>query len=185
MVKGNQDSQSNLKKATEIFLEKEVFIRKAINSHVNDKTLADDIYQDFFISIVERPMPETVTNINSYINRALRNDVIDAARRKDARRRMVSNYCEKNSDKIDKVTLPDERLLTEEFNSKISSIAQKNLPKCQYRAITLRYQQGYNVDETAEKMKINKRSVSRYVSVGLKKLGEKIKEKHPEFYECA
>jgi DNA-directed RNA polymerase specialized sigma24 family protein len=49
-------------------------------------------------------------------------------------------------------------------------LIRRHLPKNEATAMALRYKDNYNIHETAKKMDVKPKSVSRYLSVGTKKL---------------
>ena len=67
--------------AAKVFAEHGDFIRAIIRYQISNDTQADDLFQDFFLSLVYRPLPTGVQNIKSYLYRAVTNDVVDAVRR--------------------------------------------------------------------------------------------------------
>lgn len=72
----NTKTVQNMKLASEIFEEHTDTIRAVIAFSVNDKSKIDDIFHDFFLSLVRRPIPRRVQNIRAYLRRAIKNDVI-------------------------------------------------------------------------------------------------------------
>ncbi|MHC4637361.1 MAG: hypothetical protein ACYTBP_06355, partial [Planctomycetota bacterium] len=59
-VENNQDS---VKYAAEIFDKYGSIIRAVIRANINDKSQQEDIFQDFFISLVHRPIPKYIDNV--------------------------------------------------------------------------------------------------------------------------
>ena len=66
--------------AAEVFEKHGDQIRAIIHSNVKDKSKEDDIFQEFFVSIVRKPIPSRIQDFYSYIFRAITNDVIDLTR---------------------------------------------------------------------------------------------------------
>ena len=54
---------------------------------------------------------------------------------------------------------------------------ERFLSHSESQAVTLRFKKDSSIEEVAKQMAVNKRSVSRYISVGLKKLRQFILEK--------
>ncbi len=77
----NNKYRNNLDLASKVFAEHSDFIRAVIRSQVKNEAQADDIFQDFFLSLVYNPVPKGVKNMKSYLYRAIINDVVDAFRR--------------------------------------------------------------------------------------------------------
>ena len=60
---------------------------------------------------------------------------------------------------------------------KMFELIERRLPPPQASALTLKYRNGYDTREVAERIGVKPRSVSRYVSVGLKKVVHVFREK--------
>jgi len=161
----------NVDKAARIFAENECFIRAIIRYKVRDDSQAEDMFQDFFLSLVCKPVPQDIENVKSYLYRAISNDIVDAARRMKRYKNHVHKYGEQSNYSINK-TGPGDALLSKEKSGKILGLAKRRLTTNEYKAISLRYEKDHNIKEVAEKMGVNKRTISRYISVGLKKVRE-------------
>lgn len=163
-----------LENITNIWQQNESFIRNAILSQVNDADLAEDIFQDFFLSLISKPIDPNMQNIKGYLHRAIRNDIIDAARRRKSYRALLHRYAtHRNHTSIPKSV---EYIVanTEEAEKMLDHI-QALLVHSEAEAIRLRHHCDYSVGEVADKLQVKKRTVSRYVSVGLKKLRQFLK----------
>ncbi|MHC4792547.1 MAG: RNA polymerase sigma factor, partial [Planctomycetota bacterium] len=66
---------SNVNHAAKIFSEYGDFIRGVIRYQVGNDAQADDLFQDFFLSLVSRPVPADIQNIKKYLYRAITNDI--------------------------------------------------------------------------------------------------------------
>ena len=166
----------NLKQATEIFEKYDKTIRSAIWTHINDKSSIDDIFQDFFLSLVKSPIPRKDQNIKAFIYRAIRNDVLDAASRTRSYHLRNRKYAELNTDRF-KSSTPDEILGHAEEIRQLFKIVGNQLHLHESRSIIHKYRDGMDIGETAELMRINRRSVSCYLCKGLKKLRELFADK--------
>jgi RNA polymerase sigma factor (sigma-70 family) len=165
----HNNDRANVKKAARIFDEYGEFIFSVILYKVQDKTLAEDLYQDFFLSIVSNPVPADVRNIKSYLYKSLKNDVIDASRRTERYRNMKSGYAEHTGYFINKKSSRN-AFNNEERTDEIFELIGGNLTPSEARAITLRYKKDCSIGEIAKEMNVKKESVSRYICVGLTKL---------------
>lgn len=161
------------------------FLRNAIFQQTHDQHLAEDIFQDFFMSIVKNPVSDNIQQLHAYLNKLVKNDVIDAIRRQKTIIKNKNKYYDHRKKMHNSTSNPADLLARKEQKNHIYSVAKKNLPPSQFMAITLRYDHGFTISETAKKMKIDSRSVSRYLSVGLKKLNEDLSSYKDELYECA
>jgi len=155
--------------ASVIFSEYGDFIHGVIRSKVGDDSQADDLFQDLFLSLVFRPPSGKVQNMKSYLYRIINNDFIDAMRRVKKYQIHVNRYAERltysttNGD-------PQKALIRIEEMKKMFELIEGQLRPSEDRAVTLRYRNQHDIGEIAKMMDIDNRSVSRYISVGLKKL---------------
>jgi len=161
----------NVDKAAKIFAENDDFIRAVIRYKVGNKVQVEDIFQDFFLSLVCKPIPQDIENVKSYLYRAISNDIVDAARRMKRYENHVRKYGEQSNYSINKTGTGD-ALLSKEKSKIMLGLAKRRLTTSEYKAISLRYEKDHNIKEVAEKMGVNKRTISRYISVGLKKVRE-------------
>jgi len=168
-IKNESVPPSNVERAAEIFSEYGDFIFAIIRYQVSNDALAYDVFQDFFLSLVSRPIPAGVENIKSYLYRAITNDIIDAVRRVEKHQAMIHKYAGCLDYSINKSS-PENALIEIEETNKMFKLIKGWLPRSEAQAITLRYRHNYNIKEVAKKMKVNNRTVSRYISVGLSKL---------------
>ena len=173
MIISQCDSSNNVKLATKIFDEYGNFIRTVVNCRLRDEHLRNDIYQDFFLSLVRRPIPEEVTNMKSYLYRAICNDIYDAKRRLNR----YEQHLQKHRQLAATVGLafaPDKSLVDAEEVCKLFDIIETQLSSSEAKALKLRYQSELNNPEIAERLNVGHATVSTYMSTGLKRLREMI-----------
>jgi len=172
MISWNADIGSyreGVSKATEIFDEYGDFIYSIIRCQTGNDAQADDLFQDFFLSVAFNPPPADVRNIRGYLYKAIIHDVVDAVRRVEKYQSRVHRYADgvKMPAAKDK---PENILIVLEETNKMFELIKLQLPRSEAEAITLRYKGGHNITEVAEKMDVNTRTISRYISVGLSKV---------------
>lgn len=158
------------------------FIRTIIRSQVGDQAEAEDLYQDLFLALVQKPIPENVKNIKAYLYRAIANDAVDVVRKTQTGRTLMRKYGKRPNDSINKHR-PENALIEKEQMDIMFELIRERLPKSQTDAITLRYWHHYDIKEVAKKMGVDVRSVSRYVSVGLKKIRQLLTAKQDDYYD--
>lgn len=146
-------------------------IRAIIHFNVKDKSKADDIFQEFFVSIVRKPIPSGIQDIRAYLYRAVTNDVIDVSRQIKCHQDHIQKYAECRKHFVIPEDPQDTALQTENTN-KMFYLIENRLQKREAEVVVQRYGQGLSTTDTAEKMNVNKRIVSRYLSVALKKMRE-------------
>ena len=165
---------SNVERAAEIFDEYGDFILTVIRYQVNNDDLAEDLFQDFFLSLVSKPLPAGVKNVKSYLYRAITNDIVDASRRVENYHKFLHKYSCNLDFSINK-SKPENALIDVEQINKLVKIIKGWLPHSEAEAINLRYKHNHSIKEVAEKMNVDKRSVSRYLSAGFSKVREILK----------
>ena len=164
------DVQDRVEIASNIFREYNNEIRAIIEFNLSDKSRVDDIYQNFFLAIVDKSIPPDIKNIKGYIYRAITNDIIDMARRTKSYRERIarySQYCERN---ITDDNNPENILIQAEERQKMIEIIEKQLPSREAEAVLKRYDNDISIDNAAKEMNVKKRTFSRYLCLGLKKI---------------
>lgn len=168
-----------VRSAAEIFDRYGDEIRAMIHFNVKDKSKADDIFQDFFVSIVRKPIPPDIQDIKAYLYRAVTNDVIDVSRQKKCHQDHIKKYAECCKHFI--ITEdPQNIAIKVENTKKMFYLIENRLPKREAEAVLQRYGQGFSTTDTAEKMNVKKRNISRYLSVALKKMREFVPQTEDE-----
>ena len=163
------DCQKSVGTAAEIVSEYSDFIYMVICSQVKNKSRVDDIFQDFFISLVSKPVPHDVKNIKSYLYRAITNDIVDTQRQLERYREQIKKYRE-NCDFSINNSLPENALVKEEQMNKMFDLMRGRLTSSQSQAIALRYGTNHTIKEVAMEMGVKSTSVSRYICTGLRKI---------------
>ena len=161
--------------AAEIFDRYGDEIRAIIHFNVKDKSKADDIFQEFFVSIVHKPIPIGIQDIRAYLYRAVTNDVIDVSRQIKCHRYHIQRYakCRKY------YVIPEDSqntVIQTENTKKMLHLIENRLPKREAEVVLQRYAHGFNTTDTAERMHVNKKVVSRYLSAALRKMRQFVPE---------
>ena len=162
------DVLSNVEHAAEVFAEHGDFIRSIIRFKVKNRGLSEDLFQDLFLFLVSKPIPGDVKSVRGFLYRVVSDNIKDAFRRIDRYQTRINRYAESQG----RITnsRPENGLMEVEETRKMFELIEKRLPLKEARAVTLRYRDNYDTTQVAEKMSVKARSVSRYVSVGLKKI---------------
>jgi RNA polymerase sigma factor (sigma-70 family) len=172
MTSQNMDSNDhryNAAGAARVFLDHGDFIREVICSHIQDHDQADDLFQEFFLSLVSDPPPRDIQNIESYLYKAIMNDIIDAAHRKKKYGDLIHKYAERSNHPCSQ-TAPEEVILKMEETGKVLDLIEKRLPRAEAQAVCLQYRDNHNAEEIAEKMGVRAATVRGYVSEGLSRI---------------
>jgi RNA polymerase sigma factor (sigma-70 family) len=152
--------------AAKTFLDHKDFIREVICFHIHDEDQADDLFQDFFLSFVSHPLPGDIRNIESFLYRAITNDIIDSIHRNESYRNSVHEYFERYNCAGSQKT-PEEAVLKMEEINRILDLIEKRLPHTEAQAVYLQYRDSHNAKEIAEKMGVSTKTARGYVSEGL------------------
>lgn len=167
-VRKESDAQSNADLAEKIFKEHGDFIRSIIVFSVKNEAEAEDLFQDFFLSLISKPIPQEVQDIRGFLYRVVSDKIKDAFRRISRYQARIHRYAERQRRLVE--NRPENATIEIEETKKMFELIRTRLPPKEARAVTLRYRNNRDIGEVAEKMEIKRRSVSRYVSAGLKKL---------------
>jgi len=162
-------SVSNVDCATDIYSKHGEFILSVIRYHAGNNNKIDDLFQDFFLSLVRRPIPPDVRNIRGYLYRAITSEIIDASRRVKSYKARMEKYAWNLNYSINRNT-PENVLIEIEEINKMLKLIESQLPHSEAQAVTLRYKSDWSIEEVAKKMRVNNRTVSRYISSGLSKV---------------
>lgn len=161
---------NNLDHAENIFIEHGNFIRTAIRFHVQNEAECDDLFQEFFMSLIVNPIPEDVKNIRGFLYRAVTNRVKDTFKRVTRYRAKLCGYAEKWQHPI--VDSPETIAIEREEVEKVFELIHKHLPKKEALAVSLRYGKDGDNRKVSETMGVKAATVNRYVCLGIKKIRE-------------
>jgi RNA polymerase sigma factor (sigma-70 family) len=169
----NRQIQKRVEHASRIFEEHRALILATIRYSLTDGANAEDIFQDFFLSLVHKPVSDGEQNVKAYLRQAIKNDITDAARRADSYRARVTRYAEDHdSNTVSKDPL-DIVALAEEVGITFRLIKEQVWPR-EAEAITERFGYDHSTDEAARRMGVDKRTYSRYLWAGLKKMRDSL-----------
>jgi len=170
------DYTDNVNTAAKLFVEYGDFIRAVIRCQVKNETKADDLFQDFFLSLIVNPLPADVRNIKSFLYRAVTNDIINAVQRAENYQNKMLKYAKRFNHSINKIT-PENAVIEAEETNRMFELIKMRLRRSEAQAITFRYRNNYNIKEVAMRMNVNSRSVRKYIYVGLSKIRQLLKLK--------
>ena len=174
------DSPSNVDRAGWVFDNYGGFIRSMIRFHIKDEAEAEDLFQDLFLQLVARPIPYEVQSVRGFLYKLISDTVKDAFRRIDRYKARIHKYTERNHRTSENP--PESNLMEVEKINKMFELIERHLPPKEARAVNLRYRKKFDTLQVAEKMQVKPRSVSRYVSAGLKKMGDVLRERQDSNY---
>ncbi len=164
------ETQQRVQTVTQIFQEYGDDIREMIRFSVRDQGLAEDIYQDLFLSLVSAKLPPKIRNMKGFLYRAITNDIISMCRRSRRRHELMKLYARNYRGTELESHGPGDQLMQNETKAQVFSRLEKHLCPTEYRAVLWRFQRGGNNREAASELGVKKRSFIRYLSAGLKKM---------------
>jgi RNA polymerase sigma factor (sigma-70 family) len=159
----------NVSIAAEIFIKYWDFIYAVIRYKVADKGQIDDLFQNFFISLVCSPPTPDIKNIKGYLYRAIINDIIDNARYVERYQHQICNYAERLQYSINEDNPENKLIDTDEINKMLKCI-ENHLQYNEAKAINLRYKDDYKLKDVASAMGVNSTAAWRYISKGLSEI---------------
>jgi RNA polymerase sigma factor (sigma-70 family) len=171
---GNQVHNVNI--AAEIFNRYGDFIRGVIRCKVGDKGCVDNLFQNFFLSLVSKPPSSNIKNIKGYLYRAIINDIIDDTRLTDRYQSQMHRYAKHLQYSIIEDS-PENALIEAEEMNKMFECIKKQLQHSEAQAIILRYRNNYKIKEVAAAMGVNNMAAWRYISKGLRKIRRLLRKK--------
>ena len=172
MTAKSADDNTNIKAAEKIFEEHGDFVYNVIRFKTTNKNLVDDLFQELFLSIAAKPPIQLEgPKLKAYLYRAVVNDIYDAARKVKRYKNLLEKYFGNNKFCVKNDYLKDAHIAEGMVEAIIKKAWSKLSPK-ETNAISLRYLEANSITEVANIMKVKPASVSRYISVGLKKIRE-------------
>jgi len=155
--------------AAALFDEYGDFIRAVIRFQAKTEFQEDDLFQEFFLVLAAKPIPANVSNVKSYIYRAVTNTVIEWARRQAREERCLKKHVEEIRISINKRT-PQSAIIQKEGRESVFRYLAGQLRRREAEAVMLRYRDNCSISEIAQRMGVDRRTVSHYLSEGLKEL---------------
>lgn len=168
----------NVDAAAEVFLDHEDFIRKVISFHTRDEDQADDLFQNFFLFLIRNPLPRDVQDIESYLYRAITNDITDAVRQKEQYQDRLREYVKRAYRPSNQKT-PVEAVLEMDELHGLFELIEKNLPCTEAQAVFLKYRDGHDAKEIAKNMGVGISTARGYVSEGLSRIRKLLGDNKP------
>lgn len=151
------------------------FIRSIIKFHLGNSHDVEDVFQSFFLRLLEKPLPKKeVVNQRPYLYRMITNNIVDDVRRTQAYKKYLSKYSAIPLHKS--VCNSCEKIIKEEDANSIFKTMENCLPTHIATTLRLRYKDNYSNDQIAATISSKKETITKYISDGLKKLREKLKK---------
>ena len=168
----NLDSGSsggNVAAAAKIFSDYGGFIKKIICSQVQDEDQAEDLFQNFFLSLVSKPFPEDIQNMEGYLYKAIINEIADTNRLTKNYQNLINVYAERNNHPRSQ-EIPEKVVMKIDEANRVFEIIENRLPRTEAQASYLQYREDLSTTKIAEIMNVRNVTVRGYVHEGLKKI---------------
>jgi len=162
----HQEISEQVARAERLFAEHHRYILATIGRFISEAEERDDLYQDLFVYFVRKPIPSDVVNLQAYLHRVILDRVRDRKRSQSRYRRHLDLYAQESANK----ELPAEVTIPNAQAQELFDLLDAHLKKNEAAAILHCYKDDLEIAEAARKMNILPRSLSRYLSVGLKKI---------------
>ena len=180
--KNKTDKMSNgVGRAMEVFTEHGNFIRSVIRFHVRNEAEAEDIFQDFFLFLISKPIPQDIQNERAFLYRIIFARIKDAFRKIGRYQQNIRKYAQCHRHTTD--DNPENTVIETDEVEKMFDLIHSHLPSREALAITLKYKNNFETSKVAGKMSVKSRSVSRYVSTGLKTIRDILKKEKGGDYD--
>lgn len=170
---GSRDQRSTeeqIQSAEQLFSQFDSYISSVIRYFVRDECEREDIYQELFIYFVRKPLPEDVRNVKGFLYRVIADRVKDRKRKQARYHKRLEKYADITGPVSEEADAPLTDFLQKERMDRVLSVAKQYLTENEATAVMLRYKNDYDISETAKRMKVQPKTVSRYICVGLKKI---------------
>jgi RNA polymerase sigma factor (sigma-70 family) len=146
------------------------FIASIIRFFVKDPSEQEDIYQELFLFFMRKPIPGDVRNIKGFLYRVIGDRIRDRKRRQVRYQQNLEKYADRSNREPREEVSSVATVHQKEQAERVFSLMKDYLTRNEAMAITLRYKDDCDIHETARRMNVQPKTVSRYVCVGLKKI---------------
>lgn len=165
-----KDCSDNIKMVRKIFDEHGDYIRSVIRFNIKNETEADDLFQELFLSLVTstRAIPKDVKNIKRYLHEVIFYEITDSFRQMERYQSRIHKYAKGQKSMLEGE--PETALMAADETKNMFRIIRNSLSQKEALAVTLRYKDNCDIKEIADKMKLKSRTVSRYITIGLRKI---------------
>lgn len=176
------EKAERVRRAADVFETYGDEIRAMISLNVREESVADDIFQNLFLSIVRTPIPHNVDRVPAYLYRIVANDVIDENRRLNNYVEFVRYYRECGKHRATQDGPENDVIEAEETREMLRSL-RKWLPYHEAEAIIQRYFYDNKAGVAARKMELDSKTYSQYLHRGkakIRRLQRKKREKQED-----
>ena len=161
--------QEPVRTAADIVTRHGGFIRGVIRFQNCSRFDEEDVFQEFFLMLVRKPVPPDVRCLRSYLYKAIIHHVVDLIRHQVCYRRYLKEYAEEVRISINNRPAGN---AFDDRRQRDAALAYmvRHLREREAQAFMLKYRDNCSIGEIAARMGVERRTVSRYLSEGLKRL---------------
>jgi len=152
-----------------IFAEYDGFIRTIIRIQAGTKLDPEDLYQEFYLALLRKPIRADVQNMEGYLYRTLVHHVVNAIRFQETYAQNVKKYAKEARILINNQGSGNAFTGEEQKHTAVARLA-RHLPGREGQAFVLRYRDDCSILEIAARMGVHRRTVSRYLSECVRRL---------------
>lgn len=160
----------------EIYEEYDGFIQSVIRFAAKNRADQEDVYQEVFVVLSQMGNFDKIRDIKSYLYRLIVNKANEFLRKKISGELKLKKYMQLHGHQTEEGEQKQDLLIQDEVDKAIGLI-REYLSDKESEAVLLRYKYHYSDEEAAHKMNVRKKTLIRYVSIGLKKIREIVKGK--------
>jgi RNA polymerase sigma factor (sigma-70 family) len=161
----------NIRNARDVFNRYSDFIYAVFRSKVDNDGLAEDLYQDFFVKLACKPLPANIDNVKSYLYKSITNSIYDSIRKVESYKNNLEKYQENLN-----FSIKDLPVSSVHYNrsTELFEKGVRLLTKAERIVFELMYKDGLSLDDISAKTGLKKDTVSRYISISIKKIRDNI-----------
>ncbi len=160
--------KENIDKARKIFDEHGNFIQGVLKLNISNDVV-DDLFQDLFLDLVRKPIPDHINNVQGYLYRAIVADCCDARLKLKRYKDRLKRSSLARKDLITSSVPVDNSIVTDK-TKEILNIVDNQLRPCEATAVKLKFEGDLSNTEIAQEMGIEVNSATKYIHLGLKKV---------------
>ncbi len=155
--------------AEALFFEYSDFLMEIFQKHLPEQD-ALDIFQGLYLKVATKGFPDNIEDARGYLYRTARNAINDHIRKAEAYKNKIQGYSRQK--KFAPGDNPAKKVMRFDLLMKAFERIEKHLSPSYNQVFVQKYQHNLNHREIAEKLKIKKGTVDRYLSVGTKQIQE-------------
>lgn len=145
------------------------FIRGVIRFQNCSRFDEEDVFQEFFLMLLRKPVPPDVRRLRSYLYKAIVHHIVDLIRHQVCYRRNLKKYAEEIRISINNRSAGNAVKQGRQRDAALAYMV-RHLREREAQAFMLKYRDNCSIGEIAARMGVERRTVSRYLSEGLKRL---------------